>query len=768
MSVKQHAKQNNLDFLYDLHTEGVELEKDKLSLLEEAGFFDNLTPEKKEEIVRESFLNDPALTDKKHVSDVDKHIDIVTEEVGDTVMTEESYKRLVEEKGSVIYSGLTISITPEDWRPESISDHTKEFIEWIDSISFGGFINRINYRKLNLYCQQAYQWIAENDSLSNYAEHEDREAYKDRELERCAQNTLYFMNKYLKLKESSLVYGLRQYLATPAHEIILYLLDCGYSVYILKPRQIAATSTIGGFAIAKTMFNRNHFIKFVTESDKKGQEIFEDKIKYPFAECPDWMRDDAKHDSGTKFALGTKDKKGDRAGTNSNIDVVAPSKTAISGGSPQIALIDEAGNIPILTAIIEDARPTSFWMNPVTKRMERKRQIAAWGTGGDMERGGKAFEREFMNAIKNWRERKFAQNIIPIFFDWTTRPGITQDHYDSEKELAYSKEGLDADQSKVTFRQQYPSCIEDAFITSSKTLVSQEYIADQMDRIAKVKHFMKPKYGYFEPIYGTIEQPEGSDIPFNIIGANFIPCSFGDPRVSTTIFQEPKPNWVNRYYSGTDPIASDTGTSNMARAVWDKYYNTVSAIVDFRTNDYREVYLQTMLLGVYYDVKNKLGIKELLETNIGIAYREYVTTKGRFDTLVFNSELPEPYQAGNGSGNIIGIDNKGVRNKMIINTLYELIQGFGDKIYIDTFFIQLKTFVATMTVRGNETWGVIDKKYYKDDVLFAVVYSYLCAQCFAFDKTFNEVEEKKNKPMMVSTLEYDKNYTLQRVYKRVR
>lgn len=774
MSEQKHipvkARENQLDFLYDLHTQNVDIGDDQRNLLRKHNYIEEPKEERPKvaSIGKDKIHNDPFFIDRPP-SAADKQVDIIHEDQAPEsgiVLDEYTYRLLVEEKGSVIYSGLKINISVQDWMPKSINEHSKEFVEWVDSISFSGFSNRINYRKFNLYCQQAYQWLAENKSLADYSDHDDRENYKDQEIERCSQNTLYFMNKYLQLKESTLVAGLRQYIATKAHEIILYLFDCGYSFYLGKPRQIAATSTLGGCALKKTVFNRNHFIKFITENDKKGQEIFEDKIKYPFAELPDWMRDDSRNDSGTKFALGTKEKKGDRSGTNSNIDVVPPTPTAISGGSPQIALVDEAGNIPILTQIIEDARPTAFWMNPMTGRMERKRQIIVWGTGGDMEKGGKAFEREFMAALKNWRERKFANGIIPIFFDWTTRPGITKEIYESEKEVYYSKEGPDSEDSRIMFRQQYPSCVEDMFLTSAKTLVSQEYIADQVDRILKTKSVMKPQYGFFEPIYGEEEQPEGSDIPFNVIGANFVPLELGDPRISTIIFQHPK-QWRYRYYSGVDPIASDTGLSNMSNVIWDKYYNTISAIVNFRSNNYREVYLQTMLLGIYYDWENSVGVKSLLETNIGIAYREYVTNKARFDSLVFNSELPQALQSG--SGNLVGIDNRGIRNKMIIDNMFEMIQGFGQKIYIEEFFIQLKTFVSTITARGNETWGPADKKYYKDDILFAATFAYICAhQCFSDEKPFKVEEEKKSGVKVVSKLTYDKDYNLVRVWEKVR
>jgi len=159
------------------------------------------------------------------------------------------------------------------------------------------------------------------------------------------------------------------------------------------------------------------------------------------------------------------------------------------------------------------------------------------------------------------------------------------------------------------------------------------------------------------------------------------------------------------------------------------------------------------------------GVKELLETNIGLAYREYKENKGFFDSLVFNAELPQYLQTS--SGNIVGIDNRGMRSKMIIDKMFEMIQAFGTKIYIEEFFIQLKTFVCTVNQKGNESWGPVDRRYYKDDVLFACVFSYICSLCY-----INEIPEKidseDKRTVIRHELRRDANWNLTRVPVRKR
>lgn len=757
------VRENHLDFLYDLFTTNVPIGQENIDLLINHGYIEkneipaHVEPSKRHKAVRDRTVK----TIKESV--IDQHIEIVEEGANTETITEDENEKNIQDNPPERQGKKEIHA--KDWMPPSVINHDKYFVEWIDSINFLGFKNRKKYWRYNLYRQQAMDWLAEGGSVTHFSDPEEREEYKIREIQRCDENTLYFLNKYLKLKEGDMTSGSRDYEAKEAHMVICFLFDSHYSFYLGKPRQIAATSTLGGCGLKKILFSPNFFLKFITQDKLKGEEIFEDKIKYPFAELPDWMKPVVRNDRDNLFALGYKEQKGDREGANTKLQVVAPSKTAISGGSPSLSFIDEAGNIPILTQIIEDGNPTMYWMNPKTGQIEIKRQLVVWGTGGDMDKGGKAFEREFMAALKRWQERNFSSGIVPVFFDWTTRPGITQEFFDQKKAEFYSKEGPDAELSRVNFHQQYPTCIEDMFLSSAKTLVSQEYINGQLDRIRKHIHILRPKYGYFEPIYGQKPAAESSDTPFDIIGVNFIPTDDGDPRSSVIMFQEPKQGWKHRYYQGTDPIASDTGLSNMASAVWDNHYKTISCVVDYRVQDYKQVFLQCMLLGMYYEVEKQAGIHELLETNIGLAYRQYKENKGYGDTMVYNAELPAYLQTQ--SGNLVGIDNRGMRNKLIIDKLFEMIQAFGEKNYIEEFFGQLKTFICTVNAKGNESWGPMDRRYYKDDILFACVFAYICSLCYP-DETPIKLDEERKRTTIRHRLVYDANWKLTRVAVRVR
>jgi hypothetical protein len=278
------------------------------------------------------------------------------------------------------------------------------------------------------------------------------------------------------------------------------------------------------------------------------------------------------------------------------------------------------------------------------------------------------------------------------------------------------------------------------------------------------------KYGWFEPIY-DVTQPsdENSDVPYKIIGSNFVPSeSPEDSRNSVIIFMDPVPHWKNRYYQGTDPISTDTGTSNMGAGIWDRYFKTISAVLNFRVRDVRYVFLQTMLFGIYYNTDDtKKTCMDLTENNIGQAYTQYKLNKGYAEQMVVNHELPDYLQNRSAVNEGIGIDNKGIRNVSLINRMHELFSAYGDKMFIEKIFEQLDSFTCTISATGKEMWGPQNKKFFRDDILWGCLYAYICGElCFPEQVPTNmQAETKKTK--IVYRLKYDKDFNLHRVPVRI-
>jgi hypothetical protein len=84
-----------------------------------------------------------------------------------------------------------------------------------------------------------------------------------------------------------------------------------------------------------------------------------------------------------------------------------------------------------------------------------------------------------------------------------------------------------------------------------------------------------------------------------------------------------------------------------------------------------------------------------------------------------------------GGAHLYGIDNRASRNKFIINKMFEVLTAYGDRFYFKKIFSQLRTFVCVVNEKGNTTWGVTDTRNFNDDVLFGLVFSYICALSYS-------------------------------------
>ncbi len=670
------------------------------------------------------------------------------------------------------------NITKADWMPDSIIRHTDDFYEWINSTTYGYFnenevVSRLKFPKFEKYKAQCFKWLQEDSSPTNHVDDEKRVACIKQEYVRCRENTMYFATKYGFVKEGNDGSGKMRYKPKEHNSFIFYLLDCGYSLFIGKPRQIFFSTTIGIYALKKILFQKNFFVKFIAEDDKTVQEIFRDKIKYPFAELATWMSPNVLSDAADNFWLGIKAKKGEIKGQNSRISVVPPSKTAINGGSPQLVLIDEIGSISILTEMIMEAWPTMFVDKNSDGNLEFTRQICAFGTGvSDGAKGKGAFQREWYRILNLWEEKNRQVGFVPIFLSWHTR--CDAKHYKEQKAVAYGgknlESGIDLETNKKMFHQHYPSTFKDMFILSGNTLVGKEIIDEGISNIRRLPHEQRPVAGYFEPVFDfTRPETENSDVPYKIIDATFIPCNDDETdRATAWRLLPPDRAWMDRYYTGVDPIAVETGHSMFSSAVWDKRNKAPVCLLNFRKqHDHKYCFLQSLLMNIYYDTNhrenNKQGSPELIEANIGTNYSDYCERAGYYKQFVTNSQLPEKLRGGSRR---IGVDNKGLRALYIIDKMRECVKTYYKNIYFEVIFKQLDTFVQKQTAK-TETWEALDKIAYFDDALFALTFAYINAE-FCYDhkmpKKIEESERQMNRVRYV--LKRKSDGTLTRVPER--
>lgn len=631
------------------------------------------------------------------------------------------------------------AIKREDWYPNWERPYVDdEFREWILSF-YDGFDKKKKYWRFELYKKHAAQLI-ESDEIEDYEHYEDQIAYIIKETNKCAANTLYGVNKYGWIKEGNDEdAGEIKFTAEESQEILAFIQDLDLSYILGKGRQIGATTFSTLSIINKINVKKNYFIKYIANSDEKGMEIFNDKIKDGFslfASKYPWFASSILNDSTKMLRLGKKSTKGKVTGRNSKIQLNTPSKNAINGGSPQEVYVDEIGLIDNMSfsPMLNEGRPTQYMYNPKTKKLELKRKLYCWGTGGEMGKGGSQMESEFRAALEAFKNKDYSYGLVPIFFNWRARPGVTIEIYKAEKKRLYRKAEIEKDDSHIVqFHQAYPDTIDDVFMRNHKTFIPKDVIHAGMMRTINLNNSGKVKYGYFKPLYDyTVKYPETFKIPYKIIGATFVETSgISDPLTTCFIAGEPK-KWLYRYFQGIDPINSETGKSKFSSVIWDKVDACDVSGVFYREQDYQLCYIQSILQRLYFGCGDPTSIEWLLENNIGDDMFNFADNLGfvKNNKPVPQMALP-PYMRNKSAGKWWGISNKTHSSSAIFSYMKELSDAYHRNINAQWFFAQAKTFVekdvSSASGQRETRWQAQNKEVDYDDYLFAITFAYIAA-----------------------------------------
>jgi len=659
-----------------------------------------------------------------------------------------SFKKTTQIKPIVAEDFTQREILTSEWKPSHEQfDYSEEFIKFINSIN-SGWQNKVTYIPLEKYVLQAKQWIEDPTDILDFNTEEEQREWLENEIERCKDNSLYFCNKYGWIKEDKSKDGKLKYTAWEAQQVLLFFFDCGYSMMIGKGRQIGFTTTMCLAGMKRVAFNKSYFIKFITHSDTKGQEIFRDKVKWAFTKIPEYLALNVHNWTDSTMSF---DKKGDRKGRDegggSRFQVDAPSIDAINGGSPSATLVDEIGLFEIFGDMMREGRPALFKYDPDKDKMIMQQQFIGWGTSGDMDKGGSVFESEFKACLKNWKERNFEYGIIPLFFNAYAKRGSTKEYIESERKAYLAKNNSkDPGKGLVQFHQHYPITIDDMFIRKSRTLVPNHFCQERLDFIYNREPAIE--YGYFEPIMDINNPTPDLFTPFKITGSRFVATSgFDDVRTTAIVVNHPPQNeiWKHRWYQGTDPINSETGHSKMSSAIWDACTNSVSSVVFYREKKFKVCYLQVLLQNLYYDQQNKGGIKELIESNIGDMHLDFQEIHGFKHKFTSNTTLPDYLQTGGGKW--FGINNRVNTAGHIIAKLEELLDAYSKNIDIPWFWEQLKTFtekdLKSSQSHRQTRYQASDLRYDFDDAIFSIVFSYINAVSHSKYEPINIKGEQK-------------------------
>jgi|GEM_PF-6712999 hypothetical protein len=687
------------------------------------------------------------------IANENEHIGIKNEQKS-LVYAMEIAKEVVEEykqSGNIIFDGGEIDFK---WRPteQELDIPSREFWEWINSIN-SGFQNRIGYSKYNIYRQQYQQWMEEKDDITGYSTIEGKKAYAKKLIGRFRNNSLYYLDKIHAYRKKGTTTGFSRYISLDAQKIFAFLIDSEYNLEIGKARQIWFTTTAFGIALCKTLYNKSFQAILVTSDGSKAEKTFNEKCKEPYYNIPYYLKP-KKLAEDTKTTIGFHKKRHEQEGGGSLIAILPPSDTVFNAYSPNLAFVDEQGLIDCIDGMIGNWEPTMKQYSHELNKRVRAGQICLWGTSD--VKNNPAFQHVFMNYYNRWMEMDFSGRMVPLFLNVFARAGMTEKEYQEEYDKAYRTQGVKRDDAIRMFHQSYPKVIEDMWMNTADTIIPLTEINRHIERCNMVKADNMCKYGYMTPILDSA-QKRTDDVGYKIVGANFVQTNdAADPRNTVFIYRDPEKFWKHRYYKGTDPIAGMQGTSDFATAIWDEELHTVCAGMAWRSTNHKYVFLQSLLLGLWYDPM----IPELVEINVGQNYFDYCDDKGFGRLFIPNTALHPEFQ----SDVTIGIrKSRGNIPQHLASNLFLMLDQYAGNIWTPKLFTQLRTYVKKEVKNPSsgsiDIYKVDDARFNKDDFIDACNYAFLCANgtyIYKKPKFIQATEMKKRK----FRYEFDENYNM--------
>ena len=645
-------------------------------------------------------------------------------------------------------------IDKSHWRLDSQSELDAEFKSFINS-HIPSFYKLKAYKKFWLYCEQARRWLKEARSISDIP-YNERYDWKKSELEKMRQNKLYALNQYITIKEDGKASGRRKYEASAPQALLAFIIDIGLSFVLVKGRQAAITSTMMAIAAIEAIVRNSYSGIFIThKKDGTGTKLFNDKFKSTLQHMPPWIRVAWNEDgwSATRVFIefSKESGKGNKGRDASEFVLLGSEDSMVANGmTPTQTFFDECQNIPTYQLIKNEIDPTIFQFNENTGEMERNRAIYAWGTGSSNNTGKGAFEADFKTILETWQTGENTHGWVPLFMDWTCRPGMNSEHYKLTrskylKGTSEESKGLSPTERLSLFKAHYPSEPDDAFMTSHKTLVPMEFIVECQRFIKENVHDkgLRPMNGRFVPVYDENQpMPPGSDFPYvinNVMWEEDPADSIDSP---VKMMFPPERGWIDRYFQGTDPIQNDGGHSRFSSLIWDAvgyaeeshghtiFHPTVACVLNHRSNNPRELFVQCALMGMYYANHGQKACKEIIEINQGHRYVE-VKTGPLFNlssSLVYRGALPASYRGGQ---HLYGVDlkgGKGSRKEALYHDITKLLNTYGKSIFYNEIWGQVRH--ISVEDRGDQgvVWGTENKNVYNDDLVYALGYAELCSR----------------------------------------
>lgn len=643
-----------------------------------------------------------------------------------------------------------------DWRPEDVRLHNEGLTRFILS-SIPRFDQLAPYLEFYLYLKQALDWYEETKDVEiTLLDEDEAYTYARREYQRMQQNSLYALNRYIKIRDDLFPTG-RPYWAGCPQAMLAFLIDCGYDITLLKGRQAAITSTIMAIMVIKMLMRNPCSVVLLTDDKvKTGLDIVAKKVQGTFQLLPQWVRqnvvDALWNKEGLTMDFERSDTKTEKRRNSSDFHLLSADDTqAVNSKTPTYVCYDEVQNINTYKTIKEEVAPTQI--GEINGVMKRVRSQISWGTGRADDEANGDFEEDWRGTHNAMVNGANTGGSVALFFDWTCRPGIMAKDYLQERQRILDKHIGDPETALSIFNTHYPHSPDDAFMKGQGGIFPPTFIKRMRDSITRLPDNQRPVKGIFVPVYNT-GRPIASlkaDHKHYIQDVEFRPARTIEEMLKAPVemYLQGDNTYVDRFFQGTDPIQSSTGYSEFASAILDAWgmeaqgccgtnekhlHPNVACILRGRTYNPKEMFTQSILMNMYYRNHGQRGCKELIEWNQGqdyIAYKQEDWIDQSL-TLVMRTELPDRYQRGKTQSNI-GFQMMADTKASLLADIESLGYNHGHNIKFQKFWEQVST-IRVEDKDGKKTWGTMDYKKFNDDLVIAVGLAKVCRDIYGKPK----------------------------------
>jgi hypothetical protein len=171
--------------------------------------------------------------------------------------------------------------------------------------------------------------MAANNLIKRANIQEEFEPWHIEELEKCTEDYIYFIKKYVKIQhptKGTVPFELYDY-----QEEILHLVHNNKDAMILAARQLGKTQTIStGYILWLATFHKDKDCRIASKNMKHATEIMS-RIKFSYEELPHWLKAGCKFYNRTSMEMDN----------GSKISTEATTEKTGRGGSPSLIFIDE-------------------------------------------------------------------------------------------------------------------------------------------------------------------------------------------------------------------------------------------------------------------------------------------------------------------------------------------------------------------------------------------------------------------------------------------